>query len=135
MAKTETPLLDDLEKGKWPSFVKDMKQAAEKKVMAKDLLRQLEQSYEDRIGHWKHGGIVGVKGYGGGVIGRYSDRPDLFPVAAAFGRPNRITPALPLVVGFWGPKPGAGHFAYSASQGIIQLAPTCRRGWVTGGST
>jgi sulfite reductase alpha subunit len=31
MAKTETPLLDDLEKGKWPSFVKDMKQAAQKK--------------------------------------------------------------------------------------------------------
>ncbi len=79
MAKSETPLLDELEKGKWPSFVKDMKQAAEKKPMAKDLMRQLELSYKEKIGHWKHGGIVGVKGYGGGVIGRYSDRPDLFP--------------------------------------------------------
>ena len=79
MAKSETPLLDELEKGKRPSFVKDMKQAAEKKPMAKDLMRQLELSYKEKIGHWKHGGIVGVKGYGGGVIGRYSDRPDLFP--------------------------------------------------------
>jgi sulfite reductase alpha subunit len=79
MAKPKTPLLDELEKGKWPSFVKDMKQAAEKKPMAADLMNQLELSYKEKIGHWKHGGIVGVKGYGGGVIGRYSDRPDLFP--------------------------------------------------------
>ncbi len=84
MAKTDTPLLDELEKGKWPSFVKDLKQAAEKNPMAKDLLHQLELSYKDKIGHWKHGGIVGVKGYGSGVIGRYSDRPDLFPNVQAF---------------------------------------------------
>jgi sulfite reductase alpha subunit len=44
----------------------------------------LELSYKDKIGHWKHGGIVGVKGYGSGVIGRYSDRPDLFPNVQAF---------------------------------------------------
>jgi len=49
MAKTETPLLDDLEKGKWPSFVRDMKQAAQKKVMAKDLLRQLEKGAHDPL--------------------------------------------------------------------------------------
>ena len=79
MAKSETPLLDELEKGPWPSFVTDMKQAAKKKENAKDLCRQLEQSYVDKIGHWKHGGIVGVKGYGSGVIGRYSDMPDKFP--------------------------------------------------------
>ena len=84
MAKSDTPLLDELEKGKWPSFVKDMKQAAKKNPMARDLLRQLELSYKDKIGHWKHGGIVGVKGYGAGVIGRYSDRPDLFPNVQAF---------------------------------------------------
>jgi dissimilatory sulfite reductase alpha subunit len=84
MAKSDTPLLDELESGKWPSFVKDMKQAAKKNPMAKDLLSQLELSYKDKIGHWKHGGIVGVKGYGAGVIGRYSDRPDLFPNVQAF---------------------------------------------------
>jgi len=84
MPKPKTPLLDELEKGRWPSFVKDMKQAAEKKPMAADLMNQLELSYKEKIGHWKHGGIVGVKGYGGGVIGRYSDRPDLFPGVAHF---------------------------------------------------
>ncbi len=84
MAKSDTPLLDELETGKWPSFVKEIKQAAQKSPMAKDLLHQLELSYKDKIGHWKHGGIVGVKGYGSGVIGRYSDRPDLFPNVQAF---------------------------------------------------
>ena len=81
---SKTPMLDQLEEGPWPSFVTEMKRAAEKKDSAKDLLRQLERSYEDRIGHWKHGGIVGVKGYGGGVIGRYSDLPEDFPAVAEF---------------------------------------------------
>lgn len=82
--KPETPLLDLLETGPWPSFVTEIKRAAEKKESARDLLRQLECSYLDRIGHWKHGGIVGVKGYGGGVIGRYSDQPEEFPGVAEF---------------------------------------------------
>lgn len=81
---SETPLLDQLEEGPWPSFVTEIKRAAEKNDSAKDLLRQLERSYEDKIGHWKHGGIVGVRGYGGGVIGRYSDLPEEFPNVAEF---------------------------------------------------
>ncbi len=84
MPKSDTPLLDQLEGGKWPSFVADMKQAAEKSPMAGDLIRQLELSYKEKIGHWKHGGIVGVKGYGSGIIGRYSDRPEQFPNVQAF---------------------------------------------------
>jgi sulfite reductase alpha subunit len=52
--------------------------------MAGDLLEQLELSYKEKITHWKHGGIVGVKGYGGGVIGRYSDSPEKFSNVAAF---------------------------------------------------
>jgi len=80
----ETPLLDELEKGPWPSFVKQIKEAGETNAMAKDLLGQLELSYRDKVTHWKHGGIVGVRGYGGGVIGRYSDCPEQFPNAAAF---------------------------------------------------
>ena len=79
MEKGKTPLLDELEKGPWPSFVTEIKRAAKKNVMAKDLLEQLEASYEDNTGHWKHGGIVGVRGYGGGVVGRYSDKPEEFP--------------------------------------------------------
>jgi dissimilatory sulfite reductase alpha subunit len=81
---SKTPLLDDLEDGPWPSFVTEMKRAAEKKESAKDLLLQLERSYVDKTGHWKHGGIVGVRGYGGGVIGRYSDLPEEFPAVAEF---------------------------------------------------
>ncbi|MFC2119550.1 dissimilatory-type sulfite reductase subunit alpha [Bacteroidota bacterium] len=80
----KTPKLDELEKGPWPSFVKEIKKEAEKNPMAKDLLGQLERSYEEKIGHWKHGGIVGVLGYGGGVIGRYSDLPEDYPNISHF---------------------------------------------------
>ena len=80
----KTPKLDELEKGRWPSFVKEIKQAATKSPMAKDLLGQLEKSYTDKIGYWKHGGIVGVMGYGGGVIGRYSALPEEFPGVSHF---------------------------------------------------
>jgi sulfite reductase alpha subunit len=80
----KTPKLDELEKGAWPSFVKEIKDAAKKSPMAADLLGQLEQSYNEKIGHWKHGGIVGVMGYGGGVIGRYSDLPDKWPNVSHF---------------------------------------------------
>ena len=73
--ESKTPQLDDLEKGPWPSFVKEMKRSAAKNAMGADLLGLVERSYVDKIGHWKHGGIVGVKGYGGGVIGRYTDLP------------------------------------------------------------
>jgi len=131
MAKSETPLLDELEKGEWPSFVKDLKQAAAKKPMARDLMRQLELSYKEKIGHWKHGGIVGVKGYGGGVIGRYSDRPDLFPGVAHFHtmRVNMptgwfyTTQALRKVCDIWD-KHGSGLTNMHGSTGDIILLGT-----------
>ena len=84
MATDKTPKLDKLEEGPWPSFVKEIKRASRKKSAAKDLLKQLELSYDDKVTHWKHGGIVGVRGYGGGVIGRYSDVPEQFPDVSAF---------------------------------------------------
>jgi sulfite reductase alpha subunit len=89
--------LDQLESGPWPSFVSDIKQHAEfrhaneGKVeyqipvdVCDDLLGVLELSYVDGETHWKHGGIVGVFGYGGGVIGRYCDSPEKFPGVAHF---------------------------------------------------
>ncbi len=79
----KTPLLDELESGPWPSFIREIKRCADN-PMVHDLLGQLERSYEEKIGHWKHGGLVGVMGYGGGVIGRYSDLPEEFPEVAAF---------------------------------------------------
>lgn len=97
MAKHKTPLLDQLESGPWPSFVSDIKQEAEKRTKnpgkiefqvpvdcPEDLLGVLELSYKEGETHWKHGGIVGVFGYGGGVIGRYCDQPEMFPGVAHF---------------------------------------------------
>ena len=97
MAKHEIPLLDQLESGPWPSFVSDMKQQAEARAKNKgnveyqipvdvvdDLMGVLELSFVDGETHWKHGDIVGVFGYGGGVIGRYCDQPEKFPGVAHF---------------------------------------------------
>ena len=85
MPKTyDTPLLDELEKGPFPSFVTEIKKAAKRSDMAADELGQLEKSYRDKRGYWKHGGIVGVRGYGSGVIGRYSSLADQFPSVANF---------------------------------------------------
>jgi len=94
--KRETPLLDELTKGPWPSFVKEFKKMEETKEVASDLLGQLEYSYKTKIGYWKHGGIVGVMGYGGGVIGRYSALPE------QFRRSNISTPCVSTIrpVGF-----------------------------------
>jgi sulfite reductase alpha subunit len=80
----KTELLDQLEEGPWPSFVTEIKKARQTNPACDDLLGQLEASYQERKGHWKHGGMVGVRGYGGGVIGRYSDAPDRFPKVAHF---------------------------------------------------
>ncbi len=79
MAKHDTPLLDELEKGPWPSFVTDIKRQAEKNPDCWDILGILELSFRDKITHWKHGGIVGVFGYGGGIVGRYADVPKEYP--------------------------------------------------------
>jgi sulfite reductase alpha subunit len=84
VADGNTPLLDNLEEGPWPSFVTQIKRAAEKKESAKDLLNQQEEAFKEKRGLWKHGGIVGVKGYGGGVIGRYHQQPEKFPHLQAF---------------------------------------------------
>ncbi|RLG32451.1 dissimilatory-type sulfite reductase subunit alpha [Methanosarcinales archaeon] len=81
---SETPLLDELEKGPWPSFVREIKKAAAKNEMARDHLRLLERCYKDKRTHWKHGGIVAVRGYGGGVIGRYCDLPEEYPHVAEY---------------------------------------------------
>ena len=95
--KHKTPLLDELESGPWPSFVSDIKREAESRAknernieyqiqadVCEDILGVMELSFEHKRTHWKHGGIVGVFGYGGGVIGRYCDQPEMFPGVAHF---------------------------------------------------
>ena len=153
MKKYETPLLDELEKGPWPSFVKEMKRAAAKNEMANDELGQVEKSYKDKRGYWKHGGIVGVLGYGGGVIGRYSSIPEEFPGVAHFhtfriNQPSGMyykTERLREIMDLWD-KYGSGLTNMHGSTGdMIMLgcrtealeplfAETSSRGWDLGGS-
>ncbi len=104
----DTPKLDELESGPWPSFVTEIKRAAEKNPMSRDLLGLLELSYTQKIGHWKHGGIVGVRGYGGGVIGRYCDIPEQFPNVAHF-HTMRVN------------QPAAWFYTTAALRGICDL--------------
>ena len=84
----DTPMLDQLESGPWPSFVTGLKRLAKDKDYMVDLMGQLETSYRTKKGYWK-GGTVGVFGYGGGVIPRFTELKDekgepVFPDAAEF---------------------------------------------------
>jgi len=84
----KTPMLDQLESGPWPSFITGLKRLAQDEGkpyqnMMIDLLGQLEHSYETKKGYWK-GGTVGVIGYGGGVIPRFSEVGQKFPDSKEF---------------------------------------------------
>ncbi len=83
-----TPMLDQLESGPWPSFITGLKRLANDEGkpyqnMMIDLLGQLEHSYETKKGYWK-GGTVGVLGYGGGIIPRFSEVAAKFPESKEF---------------------------------------------------
>jgi len=131
MPKHDTPLLDELEKGPWPSFVTDIKRQAATKPECWDILGQLELSFKDRITHWKHGGIVGVFGYGGGIVGRYSDVPDRFPGVAHFhtvrlNQPSGMyysTKKLRAICDLW-QKYGSGMTNMHGSTGDLVLLGT-----------
>ena len=131
MADRDTPLINDLEIGPWPSYVKEIKRAARKNTAAKDLLGVQELSFKDKITHWKHGGIVGVTGYGAGVIGRYVDVPDKFPAVEMFHtmRINQpagwfyTTEALRNICDIW-EKYGSGLTNFHGSTGDIILLGT-----------
>jgi sulfite reductase alpha subunit len=151
----KTPLLDELEKGEFPSFVTQMKMMAPKNPMAKDLLGQLEQSYVDKITHWKHGGLVGIQGYGAGVIGRYTNLADKFPNLKEGFHTVRLhqpsgwfytTKALNEVLDIWD-KYGSGLLNMHGSTGDFVLLGTTTEnleplftdylnaGWDLGGSS
>ncbi len=133
----ETPMLDQLESGPWPSFVTGLKRLAKDEGkpysnMMKDLLGQLETSYKTKQGYWK-GGTVGVIGYGGGVIPRFTELKDkneqpLFPDAAEF-HTLRIMPApgmhyttdvLRKMCDVW-EKYGSGLIAFHGQSGDIMF--------------
>jgi len=87
--KHETPMLDQLESGPWPSFISGIKRLRDQhpqeriNKVTNDLLGQLEHSYETRKGYWK-GGTVSVYGYGGGIIPRFSEVGKVFPESKEF---------------------------------------------------
>ncbi len=87
--KYETPMLDQLETGPWPSFITGIRKLADEhpderiQAVNSSLLGQLEHSYETRKGYWK-GGTVSVFGYGGGIIPRFSEVGDAFPASREF---------------------------------------------------
>jgi sulfite reductase alpha subunit len=86
-------MLDELEKGPWPSFVSGLKELAERtrKPMLRGVLDQLEYSYQTKTGYWE-GGLVTAQGYGSGVITRRSKIADKFPEAHEF-HTLRVQPA------------------------------------------
>jgi len=87
--KHDTPMIDQLEDGPWPSFISGIKRLRDQhpneriNKVTNDLLGQLEHSYETRKGYWK-GGTVSVYGYGGGIIPRFSEVGKAFPESKEF---------------------------------------------------
>jgi len=128
----DTPNLDQLESGPWPSFVTGIKRLAEDNDMAVDLLGQLEESYKTKTGYWK-GGTVGVRGYGGGIIPRFTelkneDGTPKFPAAAEFHTLRVMPPAgmhydtatLRAMCDTW-EKHGSGLIAFHGQSGDIMF--------------
>ena len=123
----DTPLIDDLEKGPWPSFITGIKRLAENNDMMVDLLGQLEHSYKTRLGYWK-GGTVGVMGYGGGVIPRFSEVASQFPESSEFHTIRIMPPpgwhydskTLRMFCDLW-EKWGSGLIAMHGQTGDIML--------------
>jgi len=124
-----TPILDELVDGKWPSFIKGFKEFGERteKPMVRGVLDQLEYSYKTKMGYWK-GGLVTVKGYGAGIITRFSMIKDKFPEAKEF-HTFRVQPAPGLhyntkmlreVCDIW-EKHGSGLITMHGQTGNLQL--------------
>ena len=124
-----TPMLDQLEDGPWPSFISGFKELAErtKKPMLRGVMDQLEQSYQTKMGYWE-GGTVTVKGYGAGIITRYSKLKEEIPEATEF-HTVRVQPApafhyntkmLRELCDIW-EKHGSGIIALHGQTGNIML--------------
>ena len=130
--RPETPLLDQLEGGPWPSFVSGLKRLADEEgkqyaPIMKSLLGQLEHSYDTRKGYWK-GGTVGVRGYGGGIIPRFSEVAGKYPESAEFHTMRVMPPAgmhydtktLRDLCDIWA-KWGSGLIAFHGQSGDIMF--------------
>lgn len=130
--KHPTPMLDELEGGKWPSFVTGIKRLRDEgtdsnKAIMNDLLGQLEHSYEERLGFWK-GGAISVLGYGGGIIPRFSEVAAKYPASKEFHTLRVMPPAgyhyttdlLRKMADIW-EKHGSGLIAFHGQSGDIMF--------------
>ncbi len=128
----DTPMLDELESGPWPSFVTGLKRLAndegkQYQDTMVDLLGQLELSYRTRKGYWK-GGTLSVMGYGGGVIPRFSEVGDQFPASREFHTLRIMPPAgmhyntkiIREMCDIW-EKHGSGLIAFHGQSGDIMF--------------
>ncbi|WP_455375903.1 dissimilatory-type sulfite reductase subunit alpha [Kaarinaea lacus] len=131
----DTPMLNELEKGPWPSFVHGLKRLASDNDMMVDLMGQLEHSYKTRLGYWK-GGTVSVFGYGGGIIPRFTelmgdDGKAMFPASKEFHTLRVQPPAgnhyttdmLRQLSNSWN-KYGSGLIAFHGQTGNIMFIGT-----------
>lgn len=132
----ETPMLDVLEEGPWPSFITGIKKLRDDhpddriKAVTNSLLGQLEHSYETRKGYWK-GGTVSVFGYGGGIIPRFSEVASAFPESKEFHtirvQPpagNHYTTAMLRQLGDSWEKWGSGLQTFHGQTGNIMFIGT-----------
>jgi len=129
----DTPLLDQLESGPGPSFVTNLKRLAKDSDYMADPVSQLETSSQHRKGYWK-GGTVGVFGYGGGIIPRFTELKDenhqpLFPEAAEFHTLRIQPPAgmhytsdlLRKICDAWVDNGGSGLLGFHGQSGDLML--------------
>lgn len=132
----ETPMLDVLEEGPWPSFISGIKRLRDEhpderiQNVTSSLLGQLEHSYETRKGYWK-GGTVSVFGYGGGIIPRFSEVASAFPESKEFHtirvQPpagNHYTTAMLRQLGDSWEKYGSGLQTFHGQTGNIMFIGT-----------
>jgi len=136
----ETPMLDELENGPWPSFISGIKKLRDEhpderiQEVTSSLLGQLEHSYETRKGYWK-GGTVSVFGYGGGIIPRFSEVGSAFPESKEFHtirvQPpagNHYTTAMLRQLGDSWEKWGSGLQTFHGQTGNIMFIGTTTAG-------
>ncbi len=136
----ETPMLDELENGPWPSFISGIKNLRDNhpderiQNVTSSLLGQLEHSYETRKGYWK-GGTVSVYGYGGGIIPRFSEVGSAFPESKEFHtirvQPpagNHYTTSMLRQLGDSWEKWGSGLQTFHGQTGNIMFIGTTTEG-------
>ncbi len=67
---SDTPYMDELSRGPWPSHAKELKRT-------RYPVEMYEEAMKEKYTQWGHGGMSNVPGLGSGAIARKSRRPDI----------------------------------------------------------